>query len=231
MNPKRGVSCLIPFYNEGERIAAVLEVVTQVSAIDQIVCVDDGSADDTFRMIRTKWPAITVLRLPQNEGKAGAISRGLERVENELVLLMDADLQDLNKRELEAAIRAMQENDQVDMLILRRVNAAWFVKMNRGDVLLSGERIMKKQDLKAILARPVNGFQLEMAINEYMQEHHKDVRWMPWSATNTYKMAKRGPVKGMIKDFRMYADIIQYAGVFSFARQIASFARKPINWR
>jgi glycosyltransferase involved in cell wall biosynthesis len=228
METKFGVTCIIPFYNEGERIFSVLEIVVNLGSFEQIICVDDGSEDDTLARIRQRWPRITVMRLPENQGKTAAIKRGLQAVESPYVMLMDADLQHLEQNELAQIVQLIDKCPEVDMLILRRLNAEWFVKMNRADILLSGERILKTDDLRAILEKPVDGFQLEMAINEFMWKHHKTVRWVPWSATNTYKMDKRGAVEGFFKDFMMYADILQYVGIVNFVRQVAGFARSPL---
>jgi len=224
------VSCLIPFYNEGERLFSVLEVVTQLDNIDRIVCIDDGSEDNNYRLIGERWPQIKVIR-QENQGKTAAIKRGLAEVSTEYVLLMDADLQNVSRDELDRIVTAVREGCDADMIIFRRLYAEWFVKMNRGDVLLSGERIIRRSDLEAVLSEPVEGFQLEVAINEYMQHHRKRVRWVPWSATNTYKMDKRGAVEGFIKDFQMYADILLYVGLSSYFRQITTFARKPLRLR
>ena len=231
METKSGVTCIIPFYNEGERIFSILERVTSLGAFEQIICVDDGSEDDTLARIRQRWPRITVMRLPENQGKTAAIRRAVQAVESPYVMLMDADLQHLEQNELGQIVQLVGQCPEVDMLILRRLNAEWFVKMNRADILLSGERILRTDDLRVILEKPVEGFQLEMAINEYMWKNHKTVRWVPWSATNTYKMDKRGPVEGFVKDFMMYANILQYVGVINFVRQVAGFARKPLPGR
>lgn len=229
MKSSAEVSCLIPFYNEEERVFDVLDVVTKVHALTKIICIDDGSEDTAYQRIQQKYPDVEVLRLDENGGKTAAIKAGLERVDTDFVLLMDADLQNVDRREVIHAIQAVQRYPLLDMVILRRVYADWFVKLNRGDILLSGERIIRTSDLRAVLEKPVEGFQLEMAINEYMQEHSKMVRWFPWSATNTYKMDKRGPLEGFIHDFKMYAHILQYVGPFGFVKQVMSFGRRPIR--
>lgn len=229
MKTEKDVTCLVPFYNEGNRLFEVLQIVTQVQSIAHIVCIDDGSETDCCAEITARWPDIEVLRLEENEGKTAAIKAGLARTETPYVLLMDADLRDMNPTEIDRAITAIRRNESVDMVILRRLYADWFVKFNRGDILLSGERIMRTSDLDAVLREPIEGFQLEVAINEYMQRQHKVVRWFPWSATNTYKMDKRGPVEGFFKDLEMYADILGYVGPVAYARQIATFARKPLR--
>jgi glycosyltransferase involved in cell wall biosynthesis len=72
------VSCLIPCFNERERIAAVLDVVTRSAYIAQVVCVDDGSEDGTADFIALHWPEVEVVRLVQNIGKTAAHCTGLK---------------------------------------------------------------------------------------------------------------------------------------------------------
>lgn len=229
MKKPNTIACLIPYYNEGDRLLRVLDVVTHVPGIDQIVCIDDGSDEETLaRTVRKRWPDVQLVRLPQNQGKAAAIRQGLANLNTDYVLLMDADLQHLDQTELGRIVAKVRQGCAADMLILRRLQADWFVKMSRADVLLSGERIIRRADLEAILSQPVEGFQLEVAINDYMQRNKKLVCWVPWSAKNTYKTAKRGPVEGFVADAAMYASIVGHVGVASVVRQYRSFARKPL---
>ena len=221
-------TCIIPFYNEEDRVLQVLEVVTQIKGITQIICIDDGSTDDTSEHILAQWPQVLLVRLPYNQGKAAAVRQGVNLATNETILLMDADLQSIDKAEVEKAIQAIGRHN-LDMLILRRINAPWFVKFDRGDTLLSGERIVKRKDLIHILNQEVSHYQVELAINLYMQKHNRNVRWMPWSATNTYKAKKIGLVKGYKKEFKMFTDIVMYAGLKNIIKQITLFATKEVD--
>lgn len=219
-------TCLIPFYNERDRIGEVLKVVTEIKLISQIVCVDDGSTDNTSAYIKSRWPQIKIIKLPYNQGKASAVRAGLKAIQNEMVLLMDADLQELNKAEIENAILSFNRHSEIDMIILRRINAPWFVKFYRSDVLLSGERLIKKRDLEKVLHQDVSRYQLEVAINRYMIKRHKVVRWMPWSAMNTYKTEKWGALEGSRKEFKMYVEIVYYVGLVHMFIQLASFTKR-----
>lgn len=223
-----GISCLIPFYNEGSRLLDVLEVMARVSGLIEIICVDDGSHDQVHAQIPRRWPAVRVVRLPHNQGKAAAIARGLRQVRTEWVLLLDADLTGLVPAELEHALHTVRHRPDLDMLILRRLHAPWLVKRIRGDVLLSGERLMRRRDLAAVLTTPVVGFQLEVALNAYMQAAGKRVGWLPWSAVNPPKWVKRGPVRGVFADLAMYTNVLRFAGLRPYARQLAGFARQRI---
>ncbi|RAU81493.1 glycosyltransferase family 2 protein [Pontibacter arcticus] len=220
------VTCLIPFYNERDRIAHVLNVITMVPQISQVVCVDDGSTDGTSAYIKANWPAVEVLELPCNQGKAAAIQQGVKLAKYELVLMMDADLQELQVHEIENAIQAFTEQRTVDMLILRRINSPWFVRWYRSDILLSGERLLWKTDLEKALAQAAKRYQLEVAINRYMLRHKKVVRWVPWSAVNTYKVDKLGVLDGSKKEFRMYVEIVSFVGFSHMMRQLTSFRKR-----
>ena len=217
---------MIPFYNEGERIAHVLKVITRVRGVSQVICVDDGSTDGTAAYIEACWPEVQVVRLPYNQGKAAAIGYGLQAVENELVLLMDADLQELRQEEIEHAIDSFRLHPAIDMIILRRINSPWFVRWYRSDILLSGERLIRKTDLAQVMQLRMKRYQLEVAINRYMLKHRKIVRWMPWSAMNTYKVDKLGIVDGSKKEFKMYVEIVSFVGFSHMMVQLASFTKR-----
>ena len=222
-------TCLIPFFNEHSRILKVLDQVARVEALDQIVCVDDGSTDETAELITKHYPSIKLISNPKNLGKTETIKVGLEHSQGTYILLLDADLRNLNYQEIENAVVKIQDNGGIDMIILRRINAPLIIKLNRGDILLSGERILKKKDLEKILQdgkdKP-RGFQLEFAINKYMMANHKNVYWMPSSALNTYPMYKRGFLKGLYLTLAMQTNILRYIGLKNFILQELFFCRK-----
>src|SRR4051812_13633595 len=100
MNNKK-CSCILPFFNEAERILPVLSVLTAVKNLSEIVCVDDGSTDNASDNIKEKFPNIVIVKNDKNMGKSDAVARGLKSVTSEYVLLMDADLYNLQTEELE----------------------------------------------------------------------------------------------------------------------------------
>lgn len=222
------VSCVIPFFNEGERLLSVLQVLMQIPEITQVICIDDGSKDKTSKYIKEIWPEIVLISLPENEGKSSAIKYALSSIQSEYVLLMDADLRFLNDKEIRQAIAIVQEYSFIDMLILRRIKAPWFFKIDRRDVLFSGERILRKGDLQQVMQHKILGYQLEIAINKYMLQQKKKVRWMAWSASNTPKVKKWGVICGVKKEFMMFWEMMEYAGLSAYLTQILIFARKSI---
>lgn len=104
------VSVVIPCFNVEELVAeAVHTVLNQTYPIEEIVCIDDASQDDTLRVLRTmeSTEAITVKCHEKQQGASAARNRGLEMVSGEYVQFLDADdLLDPRKVEHQARLIA-----------------------------------------------------------------------------------------------------------------------------
>jgi glycosyltransferase involved in cell wall biosynthesis len=221
-------TCMIPFYNEGSRILSVLKVIAEVAELSQIICVDDGSDDRTWIRVTSEYPQVNLLRLENNCGKTEAVRAGLELVKNNYILLLDADLEALDCGEIRAAVQAISIWSHLDMIILRRVNAGIYSKLNRGDILYAGERLLRSDDLKAALAQQARGYQLEVLINKYMKDNRKTVYWMPSSARNTYKVHKIGFLAGTKAEIDMISQILSYHGPKEYFEQYGRFALQKL---
>ena len=211
------------------RLYWLLDEVVQTNNINQIICVDDASQEDNSRESVKRYPYIGLIRLCKNIGKSGAIRRGLKRAKGNFILLLDADLRNIDHKEIEKAIDSIKQTEDLDMLILRRVKANIFLRLIRSDTLYSGERIIKKTYLEEILNNKVEGWRLEYAINNYMYKQGKKVRWSSHSGINTNKIRKWGFLNGLINEIRMYADILNEAGFLNLFRHILFFAKDKME--
>lgn len=95
------ISVLIPLYNEEESLPELCEWITRVMDLNnfiyEIVLVDDGSDDDSWNVIENLKqlnPHITAIKFRRNYGKSAALNVGFAAVQGEVVITMDADLQD-----------------------------------------------------------------------------------------------------------------------------------------
>src|SRR5450755_1910589 len=95
------VSVIVPCYNEQEGIAEchrrLTEVLAPLVAWRQIVYIDDGSKDgtlDRLQAIHSVDPNVTVIELSRNFGHQTAVTAGLEAANGQVVVIIDADLQD-----------------------------------------------------------------------------------------------------------------------------------------
>jgi hypothetical protein len=174
------------------------------------------------------YPRVALVRLPANRGKARAVQHGLRFITSPRVLLVDADLQGLQAQEIEDAIQQIVKQPTIDMVILRRINSIPSTRLTRGDVLFSGERILHTQDLKNVLARSPENYQLEITLNQYMMDNDKCVYWMPSSATNTLKVTKHGWLSGLLQEVGMITEMLLYCGLDNYLQQLLAFARAKV---
>jgi glycosyltransferase involved in cell wall biosynthesis len=222
------VSCIIPFYNEKRYIRRVLNVITRLDCISEIVCIDDGSTDHTGELVRSEYPDVKLLRRRRNRGKAEAVKLALDVISTDFVLLVDADLKNLEDAEIRTAVTAMKNQPDIDMIIMRRTRVPWYLRLCRIDTLLSGERLLRASDLRSILRKPVNGYQLEIAIDLYMYEDNRKVYWIPSTARNTFKYEKLASVRSLVKDMKMYGSLMTHAGPGNLVRLVANFGRERL---
>lgn len=90
-------SVLIPAFNEAKTIRAVLEKVIAIgSLIGEIIVVDDGSTDETTKVVEQvaeREPKLRLLRQQRNQGKTTAIARAIQEARCAAVVIQDADLE------------------------------------------------------------------------------------------------------------------------------------------
>ena len=111
------LSIVIPVFNEAESLATLHQELSAVAAAEgydlDVVFVDDGSTDGSWDVIRRLAESdrshVCGLRFRRNFGKAAALIAGFDQARGELVMTLDADLQD-DPREIPRFLAKMAEN-------------------------------------------------------------------------------------------------------------------------
>jgi len=219
--------CIIPFYNEGLKPLQVIDNLTRVKSISKIIAVDDGSENNsTYLELKTKFPQITTIRLETNRGKAEVVKEGLKHVNAKYVFLIDGDLTGIIPNEINDSIQKIVNNTNIDMIILPLVTELMKNDWFRVYVILSGQRILRVEDILNVFKNNLSGFQIEVAINQYMINNKKNVFWMPSSICNPSKYKKWGLFKGLNKMIDLFQEIIKYIGWRNFIGQVLFFCKK-----
>jgi len=122
------LSVVVPIYNEEESIPTLYTRLTEALTVlgyeYEIITVDDGSRDRSFVLLREQAladPRLRVVRFRRNFGQTAAFSAGFDRARGEVIVTIDADLQ----------------NDPSDI-------GALLAKMNQGYDVVSGWRERRK---------------------------------------------------------------------------------------
>jgi glycosyltransferase involved in cell wall biosynthesis len=95
------ISVIIPLYNELESLPELLGWISRVMETDrlsyEIILIDDGSNDGSWQWIEKAALVdshVKGVRFRRNYGKSAALHTGFEEAQGDVVITMDADLQD-----------------------------------------------------------------------------------------------------------------------------------------
>ena len=169
------VLAVVPVFNEEDTISETIQNLKDISVIDSIVVVNDGSTDNTANVV--KGLNINFINLEKNRGKGFAIKSVIQKFDYDYLVLVDGDL-GKTSTEIEKLIYPVM-NDEADVTIAKFPKALkkggfGFVKKiaKRGvyihtgeklDTTLSGQRVYKKQVVNKIDYIP-NRFGIEVAM-------------------------------------------------------------------
>lgn len=212
---KLKVSAIVPAFNEEKNIAANLNTLINSKYIDEVICVNDASTDNTLKILK-RIKGIILLNNKKNRGKAYSVSKGIKRASGDIVVLIDADLIGLKEESIKNLVNALQN---------KRYNVAvgypYYYNMDKICKPLAGERAYFKKDLLPYLKIiSKKGYALELYLN-YLYENKK-IKLFPLKGTkHPYKQEKQQSAsvvaKLTIMEFLdIWGEIIKQDNPFSF---------------
>lgn len=203
-------------YNEADAcqvfFAQVLPILQTLHCQFEIICVNDGSQDETLRELRKyaeSDPRIKVIDLSRNFGKEIALSAGLDHARGDAIVPIDADLQDPPElipemldlwqqgHDVVLAIRGDRSSDTHT----KRITAGLFYRLMRwlGDIPIPAHagdfRLMDRRVVDALKRLPERtrfmkglfawlGFQQTAVYYSRPQRAAGDTKWKPWKLWN-----------------------------------------------
>ena len=129
-------SIVVPFHNEEENVTVLYArlklVMVQVGESYELVLVDDGSSDRTYKLmgeIAAVDSRVLLIKLRRNFGQTSALAAGFDHASGEFILAMDGDLQHdpseipnfLEKLEEGYDVVSGWRKERVDNLLMRRI--------------------------------------------------------------------------------------------------------------
>ena len=187
---KMDISVIVPLYNEEESIGELYDWIQRVMRENaftyEVIFVNDGSTDRSWQVIeelQKAHPEVHGIKFRRNYGKSPALYCGFERAEGDVVITMDADLQDSPDEIPE--LRRMIVEDGYDLV------SGWKMNRSKGDPL--SKTIPTK--LFNATARKVSGIHNLHDFNCGLKAYRRDVvknievygemhRYIPYLAKN-----------------------------------------------
>ena len=213
------VSVIVPTYNAGEFVAQCLDsVLGQTMGDFELLCVDDGSTDDTWAIVEERAQRdgrVAALR-QANAGPGAARNAGLERACGRYVYCLDAD--DYLDRDMLASCVKALDDAQADMALV-----AFRTYNQRAGRTYPAEWGMRHED--AFPSYPAGSFTWETAPDLFFET----VQNVPWN-----KMVRRSLLeeRGIrFQELRLTEDLMYSLPAAVSARRIVRIARPLVVHR
>jgi len=200
------IDCLVPARNEALTVAEVVEACRGCSYVREVIVIDDGSTDDTAE--RAAAAGAKVIRRIEGGSKAHAMKAGVDATDADAVLFVDADCTGITAVHLDQICKPFVEGRAVMSIGAFDYGPFWNPMVLRWPPL-SGERVIPRWVFDSIGDDKLDGYTIEVRINEVIAEHHlpTTVRTMKGVYHRT-KRDKFGLVEGYRATWRMYKAIL-----------------------
>jgi len=238
MNKHNFLSIVVPLFNEEENVPILVDrIVKEVGAggaIDfEIICVDDGSSDKTFEVLKQISERITnlrVIKFRRNFGQTPAMVAGIKHAKGDIIVTMDGDLQN-DPSDIKTLVDKIGEGYDIvvgwrykrqDKLISRKIPsviANWIIGKVTGVPIKDNGCSLKAYRSEIIKSVPL-----------YSEMH----RFIPAMASITGSKIAQVRVKHHARQFgeskyglsRVYKVVIDLMTI----KMISSFKAKPLVW-
>jgi glycosyltransferase involved in cell wall biosynthesis len=131
------ISIVTPFFNESNGVLPLFErlvpILESIKCQWEIICVNDGSQDNTLHEllnIRQRDSRVIVVDLSRNFGKEAALTAGLDQANGDVIIPLDADLQDPPEIIPLMIDKWTEGYDVVNAVRLFREGETWFKKLS-----------------------------------------------------------------------------------------------------
>jgi len=231
------ISIVLPCYNEKENLPTVLEeiqaVVSRHNYRAEVIAVDDGSNDgtrDLYPSLIERFPMLRVLLFKRNFGQTAAMMAGFEHATGDVVIPMDADLQN-DPSDIPVLLEKMNEGHQVvsgwrknrkDRFISRRLPS---IIANRLISIISGVKLHDYGcSLKAYRRDALTG------VNLYGEMHRFIPIYASWTGASVaevevnHRARKHGKSKyGLDRTLKVILDLLT-------VKFLGGYSQKPIHF-
>ncbi|MFH1354155.1 MAG: glycosyltransferase family 2 protein [bacterium] len=154
------LSIIVPVYNEARGLEELLAEIGRVAGrhalAAEIIFVDDGSTDKSWNVVRQMARAderVRGIRLRRNFGKAAALSAGWRAARGELVMTLDADLQD--------------DPEEIPRFL---------AEINKGFDVVSGWKMIRRDSWQRVLASRVFNYLVSRLTGVRLHDHNSGMK-------------------------------------------------------
>lgn len=202
------VSVVIPAFNEAATVAACVAAVVGHPLVDEVIVVDDGSADATADA--AERAGARVIRLAGNLGKAMALDAGVRAARHDVLLFLDADVTGHTHDTVTRIVQPVLDG-RVEMFVgIHARRTLWLNRLLHVFPIIGGDRALTRRLWDAVPEGHKRGFEIEIAMNHTAKRFRRRMghALIP-GLTHQPKERKYGLVVGLWRRLVMLRDIVR----------------------
>lgn len=217
---------VVPVYNESDIIEETIEGLKKIKYIDEIVVVNDGSTDDTLKIIDKL--NVSVINLSKNYGKGYAMRKAIETLEYDYIGFIDGDLGNTSMQTEFLILPVI--NNEADLSIAEfpkasikggfgilksfAIKGVYYFTKQEVKACLSGQRVYRKGLIDQIDYIP-NGYGIEVAMT--IQAINKGFSIIEIPLTMKHRYSGRN-FKGFLHRGKQFFNILKTFVIMYFRR-------------
>jgi glycosyltransferase involved in cell wall biosynthesis len=216
----RKISGIIPIFNEGPHLKEVLDNIFKISVIDEFICINDGSTDNTGEILEEYRNKCEIISYGLNKGKGYAVACGLVESRGDIVILLDADILNYTERQIGDMVNPLVKGD-ADYTVRS-------VGLNAGRKI-SGIRAYWRKDIIHLLNRLMDStkYGIEPILNEELRD--KKVVYVRFLGSKHLAKYEKYPADKMVVEY--WKEFLSLAEeVFRLqTKKIEGNSKKPLS--
>ena len=187
-----GIAVIIPAFNEEHAIGETIKGVLANESITKLIVVDDGSSDDTAKVVES-FAGVTLIRHPYNIGNGAAIKSGIRAATEDYILMMDAEgqhppseipnlLQYIGKYDMVVGARSSISETAIHRNFANRLfnSYASYIVGNKVMDLTSGFRLLRRDLAQGFVYLLPNGYSYPTTLTIAMFRSGFSVKYHPF---------------------------------------------------
>jgi len=218
------ITCIIPAYNEEKNISKVLEAIVKYKKFDEIIVVDDGSKDKTSQIVKQfqkNCKKLILIKNITNLGKTSGVKKGIKLAKGTLIVLLDADLINLNHENLDSLITPVMYKEVSQTILDRAGDRVPIWGWTNCARFFGGERCFWKKDFFDVKIPDSGGYLLEITINLHYIYREQIIRTIFCENLYTvHQYNKVSKIRGIWNYLKMSYKIVKKSSIPGFIKQI-----------
>ena len=211
------IDCVIPARNEATTVSDNVGAARGCRYVREVIVVDDGSTDETADLAREAGAKV-VVREDSAGSKAHAMDAGVRASDADAILFVDADCTGLSAEHLDAVCEPFVGGRAIMSLGLFDYGRFWNPMVLRLPPT-TGERIVPRWVWEAIPPHKLDGYTIELRINEVIAERRlPTVARTMRGVQHRTKRVKHGRWEGVRRTIDMYRELVGMVWPFGDVR-------------